>query len=233
MKHKNKYAAFVVVLFALAFSSCIKDKKEPEPEPAPVTAPENDPEVITTLRIYIWDSITNASITGSPFSFKDPDGDGGIAGGFLNGGADSVITLNANTAYKTRVVILDETKNPADSTSNVVSGDESYEHMFFYNGDPAQNSNNNGNTILNAGYPNYTVRLNGSNIRVRYSDTDNGSANNKPVRNIGLETYIKTSAAFVGKYSFITTLKHQPGEKDGTYSPGETDVSVEFKVRVN
>jgi hypothetical protein len=233
MKQTIKMLAYVAVALSLSLMACKKKKKDPEPEPAPVTPPANDPEVITTLRIYIWDSITNTAIAGSPFSFKDPDGDGGIAGGFLNNGADSVITLTANTTYKTRVIILDETKNPVDSTSNDVGIDEGWEHMFFYNGNPANSGNNNGNTILVSGYPNYTVKLNGSNIRIRYTDADNGVANGKPTRNIGLQTYLKTSSATSIKYPFITTLRHQPGEKDGTYAPGETDVEVTFKVKVN
>jgi|GEM_PF-487173 len=233
MKKNLKIAAYAVAALALTFTACKKDKKDPEPAPAPVIPAPNLQEVVTTVRIYIWDSINNTAITGSPFSFKDPDGDGGQAGGFLNGGADSVITLNANTTYKTRVIILDETKNPVDSTSNEVGEDESYEHMFFYNGNPANSGNNNGNTIVNAAYPNYTVKLNGSNIRIRYTDTDNGAANSKPVRNTGLETYMKTSTATLGKYPFITTLRHQPGAKDGTYAPGETDVEIAFKVKVN
>ncbi|MBX3163603.1 MAG: hypothetical protein KF900_03925 [Bacteroidetes bacterium] len=221
----------LATLLAFTFSNCDKNKKKIEPEqPAPPV--QNEQEVITTLRIYLWDSITNAEISGSPFSFKDPDGEGGQAGAFLNNGADSVINLSANTTYKTRIVILDETKNPVDSISNEVE-EESYEHMIFYNGNLDEASGNRGNTILHAGYPNYTVKLNGSDIRIRYIDKDNGAEHGKQTRNIGLETYLKTSNATSGKFPFIITLKHQPDEKDGTYSPGETDVMVEFKVKVN
>ncbi len=230
MIQKLKMAAYLAAALTLSLSACKKDKKDPEPEPAPVIPPTNEPEVITTLRVYIWDSITNNAITGSPFSFKDPDGDGGQAGGFLNGGSDSVINLTANTTYKTRVVILDETKTPTDSTSNVVAGEESDQHMFFYNGDPANNANNNGNTIIKSNYPNYSVKLNGSNIRLRYTDID---INATTTRNIGLQTYMKTSIATSGKYPFIAALRHQPGVKDGTYAPGETDVEITFKVKVN
>ncbi|PBQ30457.1 hypothetical protein CNR22_01305 [Sphingobacteriaceae bacterium] len=233
MKFTFKLAAFTAILFTLIFASCKKDKKNTEPETPPTASEDNDPEVVTTVRIYIWDSITNTNITGSPFTFKDPDGDGGLPGGFLNSGTDSVITLTANTSYKTRLVILDETKNPADSTSNAIATDEGYEHMVFYNGDPSQSTTSSGNTIIKSGYPNYSVKLNGSDIRLRYSDSDNGAAHANPTRNIGLETFLKTSSANTVKFPFIVTLRHQPNAKDGTYAPGETDVSIAFKVKVN
>lgn len=232
MKFTLKLVALAALIFTFTFSSCKKNKKDPEPETPPAVE-ENEPEVITTLRIYLWDSITNTALTGSPFTFKDPDGDGGQPGAFLNTGADSLITFAANTTYKARVVILDETKSPVDSTSNHIGSDESYEHMVFYNGDPSQNSNNNGNTVVNAGYPNYTVKLNGSQIRLRYTDSDNGAVKGSSTRNIGLETYLKTSSAYTGSYPFTVTLRHQPNAKDGTYAPGESDVSVTFKVKVN
>lgn len=230
MKKIIKLTTYAVVALALTFMACKKKKNQPTPETPAVI--QNLPEVITTLRIYIWDSITNIAITGSPFSFKDPDGINGTQiGTFLNNGTDSVITLTSNTTYKTRVVILDETKNPTDSTSNIVAGAESDQHMFFYNGDPTNNATNNGNTIIKSGYPNYSVKLNGSNIRLRYTDVD---INTTTTRNIGLNTYLKTSTSTTGtKYPFITTLRHQPGVKDGTYAPGETDIEINFKIKVN
>ena len=225
---------FAAAAIALTFASCKKDKKtEPAPGTPPVETP-TPPEVITTLRVYIWDSLANTQVTGSPFTLKDPDGDnGGQPAAFLNNGADSVITLAANKTYLTRVVILDETSNPVDSTSNDIEGDEGYEHMLFYNGNPANNGNSDGNTILNSLYPNYTVKLNGSNIIIRYLDADNGPAHSQPTRHIGLRTVLRTSAATIGKYPFITTLRHQPDAKDGSYAPGETDIEVRFKVQVN
>jgi len=69
--------------------------------------------------------------------------------------------------------------------------------MFFNKGDPANSINNIGTTILKNNYPNYSVKLNGSNIRLRYIDTDNNATT---PRNIGLQTYMKTSTATVGKY---------------------------------
>ena len=233
MKTIINISAGLLVAILFSFSACKKDKKA-APEDPSVPPPEvNEQEVVTTLRVYIWDSVTNTPLTGSPFSFKDPDGDGGQPGGFLNNEADSLITLAANTAYITRLVILDETKTPVDSISNDVEGEESYEHMVFYNGDPLNSTNSKGNQIIQSGYPNYTVRLNGSLIRLRYTDTDNGVAHTQAVRNIGLRTILKTAAATTGSYPFIVTLRHQPNLKDGTYPPGETDVKVIYRIKVN
>ncbi len=212
--------------------ACKKDKDPRTPSEEPETPLA--PEVITTLQFYVWDSLTNTAVPGSPFTFKDIDGEGGQPGLFLNGGADSLITLNAGKTYITRVVILDETASPVDSISNAVGGDESYEHMLFYNGDPANNANNKGNAILNPALSAYTVKLNGSGITIRYNDTDNGAAHNQAIRPVGLSTLLKTGT-FTGNvtYPFIVTLRHQPDAKDGSYTPGETDIEVGFKVRVN
>lgn len=209
--------SLLVLLFVNLFSSC-KKKSKNEPSPENPTPP-NESEVITTFRFYIFDSISGVNIPGSPFTFKDPDGDGGTPGTFQNGGADSVITLNANTAYITRIVLLDETKNPIDSISNAVIA-ESAEHMLFYN--------NGSNTLVNGGIP-YTVLLNGSNIKITYKDVDNGT----PQRSLGLETYMHTSGNTGGnKYPLTITLRHQPGVKNGTFTPGETDVEITYKVLV-
>jgi hypothetical protein len=232
MKTISNIASYLLIAVMTCSASCKKDKKTDTASDPPKDT--NETEVVTTLKIYLWDSISNTALAGSPFSFKDPDGDGGQAGAFLNNGLDSVINLAANKVYKTRVVILDETKNPADSISKVVAGEESYEHMLFYNGNPANNSNNKGNAIIKSGYPNYSVKLNGSNIVLRYTDTDNGTAKGKIARNIGLETYLRTTTSTSGKFPFLISLRHQAeGTKDGTYNPGETDVEVGFKVSVN
>ena len=75
----------------------------------------------------------------------------------------------------------------------------------------------------------YTVKLtNGTTIR--YTDSDNGT----PSRSIGLRTRIRTATTAKGsKLPLQIVLKHQPGVKDGTYAPGETDIEVNFKLKVN
>ncbi len=226
----KKITLISVLISTMALISCKKDKNPNPPSEEPKDL--LPPEVITTLRYYIWDSSSNLAVAGSPFTFKDADGEGGQPGTFLNGGADSLIKLLPGSTYYTRLVILDETKNPVDSVSNAIAIDESYEHMVFYNGNPADQQTNKGNMIMNSNSSQYIVKLNGSNILVRYTDLDNGSAHDQPTRPIGLTTVLKTSSATASSYPFIISLRHQPAAKDGTYNPGETDVEVGFRIRV-
>ncbi len=213
-----------MAMLLLSFSGC-KKKKGEEPAPNDPINP-NPPELITTLKLSLTDTSTHITTV---YSFSDLDGDGGNAGAY--GGtnqSDSVITLLANHAYTGNVLLIDESVGRHDTISAAVSGDESAEHMFFYNGNPANAGNNYGNTVLSHIIP-YTVKTNGSNITIKYTDTDNGT----PIRNIGLNTlWYGLSSSSGNKYPLELSLKHQPGEKDGTYMPGETDVLILFKVLI-
>lgn len=226
MKTTIKTIAFLAIA-ALSFSACKKkDKKEDEPVVDNPIAPTDPPEVITTVRLALKDSVSGTVKT---YAYKDPDGDGGTAGAFLNeSGTHDTLVLLSNTTYFTQVYILDESKNPTDSTSNVIAGAESNEHMLFFNGNPAATGNN-ANTIISSTVP-YTVQTNGSNIVIRYLDIDNGT----PQRSVGLKTRWRAAVSTAGTvYPLTVALRHQPGAKDGTYAPGETDVEITFKVKVN
>lgn len=65
----------------------------------------------------------------------------------------------------------------------------------------------------------------GVNVTVTYLDSD---SNGLP---LGLNTKWVTGSA--GSGTSRITLKHQPGIKDGTQAPGETDVELLFQLRVN
>lgn len=186
MKMKNYIWVSSLTLLSLA-TSCKKDDDDPtNPNPTP-----NESELITTIQLHFTDSANVQP--DATFSFRDPDGDGG---------ADPVqfdtIRLAANTTYFATILLLDESKSPADTISNEVA-DESADHMFFF----AQN---------------------GVNIATTYTDTD---VNGLPV---GLSTRWVTGTASTG--TSTVTLKHQPGVKDGTQAPGETDVEVLFRSEV-
>lgn len=210
---KTKTLLFGIITMLMLLTACKKDKKTPEPT-TPPPPPPNTEEVITTMKLYITDSASSAV---SVFAFEDADGDGGNSGIFLGTNqSDSVITLTSNRTYFMEIILLDVTKSPADTISHEVE-EEGKDHMMFYNqtnpsGDP------------------YTLVLAGSNIKITYTDADAGT----PVRGIGLKTRLRTYAATLGnKYPFKVSLKHQPGTKDGTFAPGDTDVEVGFKVLVN
>lgn len=226
----------LICLSFLAFNTSCKKKKGSEPSVENPTPPAEENEVITTVKLYLTDSITNTTVIKT---FKDPDGEGSQPGVFLNSGADSVFLLSPNRTYFCKVYILDETKSPVDSVSNAIAGSESYLHMLFYNGNPSATGNY-ANSILTAA-PNYAVKLNGSDVKVNYLDLDNGPAHSYAQRNIGLYVRLRTANAMGAsvKFPFVVTLRHQPGStegtsaKDGTYAPGSSDVEVGFKVSVN
>ena len=66
----------------------------------------------------------------------------------------------------------------------------------------------------------------GVNIVTTYLDQDT----NTPPLPVGLATKWKTGAVANGSSQVI--LKHQPGVKDGTETPGETDIEVTFATKI-
>ena len=215
MKTIIRYTFGLGMMMLLLSTSCKKKKNEPSPENPPETP--GPQEVITTFKLLLTDSATSTVYT---YMYKDPDGDGGQAGFYGPGTtsasaqSDSVFSLMTNRTYFAEIILLDETKNPADTISNEVE-EEGAEHMFFFNsGDPA-------------GTP-YNLTLAGSGIHLTYTDLDDGS----PQRGIGLKSRWRTYGT-APKSPVNIILKHQPGVKNGTFSPGDTDVDITFKVVVN
>ena len=47
---------------------------------------------------------------------------------------------------------------------------------------------------------------------------------------VGIATFWSTGAAATGET--VVTLKHQPGEKDGTCAPGDTDIEITFVTEI-
>lgn len=110
-----------IALIAAAFiTGCKKDEDKVE-EPHEHT---HDSEVVTTLRLTFVDSAGLAPTVTA--QFRDPDGDGGNAPL-----AFDTIRLLPNKTYLAEVLLLNETKNPADTISNEVI-EEANEHLFFY-----------------------------------------------------------------------------------------------------
>jgi len=115
------------------------------------------------------------------------------------------IALKANKTYKLDVSLLDESKTPAEDITEEVEK-ESDEHLLVFTSSPS--------ALLT-----YT-----------YGDKD---ANNFP---IGITGSLKTAAAGTGTLQVV--LRHQPPvngmrQKNGTATPGSTDVDVTFNVTVS
>ncbi len=207
-KKALKIIAFVSII-SMSFTACKKDKNE-ELTPENPTPPANESELITTMKVILQDTTT---LVNSTYVFSDLDGAGGNPATFGNSGADSVISITANHVYKATILLLDETKNPIDTISKAVFS-EGVDHMFFFN------------SIAPTGTP-YNTYLSGSMTNIKYLDLD---ANN---RGIGLYTLWTAPSVAMGKSLLTIELKHQPGVKDGSYAPGETDIQVGFKLKVN
>jgi hypothetical protein len=115
------------------------------------------------------------------------------------------IALKANKTYKLDVSLLDESKTPAEDITAEVQ-EESDEHLLVFTPSPA--------ALMT-----YT-----------YGDKD---AKNLP---IGITGSLKTAAAGTGTLQVV--LRHQPpvngvAQKNGTATPGSTDVDVTFNVTVS
>jgi hypothetical protein len=201
--------AALLAMLGTTFTACKKDKKE-DPAPQQPAPPANEAELITTMKITLRDTINNTSVT---YVFSDLDGAGGNPATFGNSGADSIINITANHVYEATILLLDQTKTPVDTISNEVE-EEGADHMFFFN------------SIAPAGTP-YNTYLSGSMTNIKYLDLD---ANN---RGIGLSTEWTAPSMMMAKSPLTIELKHQPSVKDGSYAPGETDIQVGFKLKVN
>jgi hypothetical protein len=200
----------LLAMLASTFTACKKDKKE-DPTPQQPAPPVNEAELITTMKITLHDTTTHTNAT---YVFSDLDGPGGNPATF--GGtnqSDSVINITANHVYEATILLLDQTKSPADTISNEVE-EEGADHMFFFN------------SIAPTGTP-YNTYLSGSMTNIKYLDLD---ANN---RGIGLSTLWTAPSMMMPKSPLSIELKHQPSVKDGSYAPGETDIQVGFKLKVN
>ncbi len=121
----------LIVLGALTFSSCKKEKEE-----------ENDEEVITTLTVRLVPVSGGAPLE---FTYDDADGPGG------NAPTQQSITLAPNRTYNATVTLLNKTENPVKNVTDEVAA-EAAAHRFYYTAQAGTNIavtnlNNDGNGI--------------------------------------------------------------------------------------
>ena len=119
----------------------------------------------------------------------------------------ATLNLRANTAYTGATTLLDKTKTPVLDVSAEVKG-EANEHLFVYTFTPATSSP--------------------ASMTVTATDKDTNPAPGPYA--IGLATQVQTGAAGTGKLKVV--LKHQPNAKNGTASPGTTDLDTDFTVTI-
>ncbi|MCK8493965.1 hypothetical protein M0L20_19015 [Spirosoma sp. RP8] len=128
----------------------------------------------------------------------------------LNTTADfskATLNLKANTTYSGVVTLLDKTKTPTlDATEEIK--EKANEHLFVYT---------------------YTATTGAaSSLAVTITDEDSNPAPGPYP--IGLTTDMKTGAAGTGKLKVV--LRHQPNTKNGTATPGSSDLDTDFSVVV-
>ena len=187
---KTRFKHSTIILFASVSMAlnygCKKDDSSPQNPPD-----GNDSELITTVKLSFVDSAGLEPIR--QFVFSDIDGDGGNPPGIFD-----TIRISPQKTYNVSILLLDESKTPADTISNevLVEGDD---HMFFF---------------FHAG----------SIITTSYDDIDGNGLG------IGLQSKWATGNVSSGTSRIV--LKHQPGIKDGSFAPGETDVDIQFQSRV-
>ena len=210
---KNLIQVLLTIIFFITLTSCLKKNNLNANVENPLM-PENENEIITTMKLTFDNGTTTTS-----YMFKDPDGDGGLAGFYGNLSnslvlqSDSIINLLTNTTYSVSILLLDETKIITDTISNSVLN-EGADHMFFFN------------SLNPSGNP-YSVYLTGSMTTVTYLDLDDN------LRGIGLSTKWQTPSMAMGKSQLFIMLKHQPSVKNGTFGPGDTDIEIPFKLKIN
>ncbi len=145
----------------------------------------------------------NGSSTITHFSFEDIDGIGGMPATI-----DSLL-LEKNATYQVSISLFNKSVYPVDTISNEVL-EEGDMHQFFYQSIP--------NTILKDFTYESPNDINGNPIGLNFSfDTDNTST--------------------IGSLKII--LRHQPNKNglnvnigDITNAVGETDIEIEFPVRL-
>ncbi|GAB3711549.1 hypothetical protein GCM10027592_49240 [Spirosoma flavus] len=124
----------------------------------------------------------------------------------LNTSADfskATLTLKANTTYSGTIQLFNKTKSPTLDVSAEIKSEQN-EHLLVYTPSVA--------TLLT--------------VSITDKDT-NPSPGPYPV---GLTFDLKTNAAATGKLN--VRLRHQPGAKNGTSTPGTDDLNTDFTVVV-
>ncbi len=113
----------------------------------------------------------------------------------------SILNLKANTAYTGRILLADKSKTPTVDVSKEVK-EEQNDHLFIY------------------------APASGLNLTLTRTDRDTNPAPGPyPV---GLAFEVVTTGASTGKLNVV--LRHQPKTKNGTPTPGTTDLDTNFDV---
>ncbi|HEV3251031.1 MAG TPA: hypothetical protein VGZ71_08780 [Puia sp.] len=128
------------------------------------------------------------------------------------------------------MLLLDETKKPADTVSIVIRQRQNY-HLEYYQPTPISPSNliiSNTSTDIPVADGTVTSPT-GPYLNLVVTRTDMDT--NTPPLQVGLNTIFTTGAASIGWLRVVQ--RHQPNVKNGTYAPGSADFDINNKVNIN
>jgi hypothetical protein len=229
------YAVLFLALFLLTIFACNKGAETVTP-----ALPGN--EFLTTVELQLVNTANPADVQTarwtqfSPYTHSyQPDSS------YV---ALASLTLHANSTYSGQVIILDETKTPADTVSTEIKARENY-HLFFFQPSPIASGNiiiSNESTDIPVSDWDTTASASDTtaggvsinemmsppgtalNLTVSRTDLDN----NAPPLQIGLSDNFITGAASTGILRVV--LRHQPNAKNGSYDPGSSDFDITYSV---
>lgn len=204
MKQTLTRIVFVLALVVLS-TACRRSVENP--------APVADNEVITTVRLTLINTANATDVRSATWRQLD------VRGINPPDTSAALFTLSQNSSYNVVVQVLNESVNPPDDKSTELDN-ESYEHLFVHQPSPVQSSAG----VIVPGTP-----VNATNflrLTVSNQNLDNGT----PQRTYGRTARYTTTTASTGRLRLV--LRHQPGNKDGTYAPGSTDADVSFRVTI-
>lgn len=191
MKLSVKFFLLLAVA-GISLPSC-KNDDDNVPEPHK----HNEAELITTIKLVLTEAGHDHNEVTAVF--KDADGDGGLAPTVFD-----TIRLKSSSTYNAVILLLDESRTPADTISNEVE-EEGDEHQFFFS------------------------VSGGAEVTVAYADADD---NGVPIGLNSVFTTGAATSNKDGK--LMVVLKHQGDEKpktgNGNADIGDTDVEVSFPI---
>ncbi len=112
----NPITLLSIILAISPLGACKKDK------PGEPTAPPNEEELITTLRLHFHSSGGGEH---KHWEFRDIDGDGGSAPVL------EIDTLSADSTYAVEIEVLNESVDPAEDITIEIL-EEGTDHQFFF-----------------------------------------------------------------------------------------------------
>lgn len=213
-----KKMVFALSAGVLALSSCSKDEE--------VVSPTISNEALTTVQLQL---VNVSDATDKPTAQWEQllDNNGNPLPVDVSA---ANLSLKPNATYKATLVLTDKTQTPVFDVSAEIKERANY-HSFFFQPLPTASTllipAPTGSDVYPDPIP--TPLASGSavlNLTVTITDHD---TNTTPLP-IGLESEFKTGAASSGWLRIV--LRHQPNLKDGTYTPGSTDMDAGFKVSI-